>query len=183
MRAGFAAILIPLVTASLPMQAQNVASSVRSAELAAQFNKNKHVVKVKRGNAFEKYKDVSAEPAFRSNPASYSGTYEGDFGFTLRLKAEPNGRVEGSGEEPLGETNVRRTFVLRDARIDGSLIVGTKIYSGGGREKLEGVFINRTTREGPTDRGLTRFGLGVISQPKQISGQTIERLFYERTSP
>ena len=179
MRAGFAAILIPLVTASLPMQAQNVASSVRSAELAAQFNKNKHVVKVKRGNAFEKYKDVSAEPAFRSNPASYSGTYEGDFGFTLRLKAEPNGRVEGSGEEPLGETNVRRTFVLRDARIDGSLIVG----ASGDDTHSTAVFINRTTRESPTDRGLTRFGLGVISQPKQVSGQTIERLFYERTSP
>ena len=182
MRAGFAAILISLLTASLPVRAQTVSSSARSAELAAQFNKNKHVVKVKRGSAFEKFKDVRAEPAFRSNPASYSGTYEGDFGFILRLQVQPNGRVEGSGADPLGDTNVRRTFVLRDARIDGSLLVGTKVYSGGASEKIEGVFINRTTRESATDRGVTLFGLGVISQPRQVSGQTIERLFYERTS-
>jgi len=183
MRAGFAAVLIPLLTASLPVRAQTVSSSARSAELAAQFNKNKHVVKVKRGNAFEKFKDVRAEPAFRSNPASYSGRYEADFGFILRLNVQADGRIEGSGEEPLGETNVRRTFVLRDARIDGSLLVGTKVYGNSVREKLEAVFINRTTRESATDRGLTLFGLGVISQPRQLGGQTIERLFYERTSP
>jgi hypothetical protein len=182
MRAGFAAILISLLTASLPMPAQTVSSSARSAELAAQFNKNKHVVKVKRGNALEKYKDVRAEPAFRSNPAGYSGMYEGDFGFTLRLDVQSDGRVEGSGKEPTGETNVRRNFVLRDSRIDGSLLVGTWVYSVGVREKLEGVFINRTTRESATDPGVTRFGVGVIGQPRQVGGQTIERLFYERTS-
>lgn len=165
------------------MQAQSRSASARTAELAAMFTKHKQVVKHKRGVTREKYKDVRGNPVIRSNPASYSGSYDADFGFTLRLTVQPDGRVDGSGREPItGAANLARTFVLRDARVDGALITGTIVYSDNHSRKLEGIFMDRTTRESPTDPGVTVFGLGVLTPPTQVDGLTFERLFYERSS-
>jgi hypothetical protein len=188
MRAKLAIILVPLSFAPpLESGAQNIPSSAassRAAQLTAMFSKSKNVVKEKRGVRLAKFLDIRSETATTTNPASFSGTYHSDFGFVLRLTAQSNGRVEGSGQEPLSDTdNIARTFVVQNARIDGSLLTGTKVYRDGRREKLEGVFINRTSRDSPTDRGTTAFGLGVIIPPRYISGVTLEKLFYERVSP
>ena len=53
-----------------------------------------------------------------------------------------------------------RHFTLRNARIDGALLTGRKVYAGGASDPLEGVFINRTTFDSSTEPGLTTFGLG-----------------------
>ena len=183
MRFRLAVILIPVTFAPLQIHAQSRAASARTAEVAAMFTKHKHVVKEKRGVIRDKYKDVRTEPVIRSNPSSYSGSYDADFGFSLRLTVQPDGRVEGSGREPVsGSTNVARTFVLRDARVDGALLTGTIVYSDNHSRKLEGVFMDRTSRESPSDRGYTVFGLGVLTPPMLIDGNTIERLFYARSS-
>ena len=183
MRLRMAVILIPVTFAPLHIEAQSREASARTAELAAMFSKHKQVVKEKRGVTLDKYKDVRSEPVTRSNPSSYSGSYTADFGFTLRLTVQPDGRVEGSGRDPIsGASNVARTFVLRDARVDGALLTGTIVYGDNRSRKLEGVFMNRTSRESPTDPGHTAFGLGVLTPPTQVDGLTIERLFYERTS-
>jgi len=183
MRFGLAVILVPFTFAPLQIQAQSPAASARTSELAAMFTKHKQVVKQKRGVTREKFKDVRSEPVIRSNPASYSGIYNSDFGFMVRLTVQPDGRVGGSGREPVsGAPGVARTFVLRDARVDGALLTGTIVYSDNRSRKLEGVFMNRTSRDSPSDPGNTVFGLGVITPPTQVDGLTVERLFYERTS-
>jgi hypothetical protein len=183
MRLKLAVILIPVIFAPLSIQAQSRAASARTAELAAMFTKHKHVVKEKRGATREKYKDVRSEPVIRSNPATYSGSYNADFGFALRLTVQPDGRVVGSGREPItASTNVARSFVLRDARVDGALLTGTIVYSDSHSQKLEGVFMNRTSRDSPSEPGYTVFGLGVITPPTQVDGLTVERLFYARSS-
>ena len=184
MRARLAAALISLSVAPIcQISAQSAAASTRTTQLVSMFSKNKHVVKEKRGVRMEKYKDVRSEPALRANPSSYSGTYSTDFGFVITLQVGSDGQVEGSGREPIGDSGVARTFVLQNAKIDGALLTGTMVFSNRHREKLEGVFINRTSRESPNDPGTSKFGLGVITTPKYVNGNTFDRLFYERSSP
>ncbi len=42
------------------------------------------------------------------------------------------GKVEGDGYEPLNaDPTVRRTFTLKDGKIEGALLTATKVYAGG----------------------------------------------------
>jgi hypothetical protein len=153
----------------------------RTQAIVASFNKSKHVVKEKHGVRLDKYKEVRSEPVVRANPATYSGTYEVvDLGLILHLQVDANGRVEGTGEEPLqGDARLARRFTLANAKVEGALLTGTKVYASGRSQPLEGVFINRTSFDSPTDRGFTTFGLGVVGSPVQISGVTVDKFFYE----
>jgi hypothetical protein len=180
--------ILPVITCALavasarPASAQTTTSiSSRTNAIVAFFNKSKHVVKEKRGVRLEKYKEVRSEPAVRSDRSTYSGNYHvPDLGFTLNLRVTPDGQVDGSGEEPLtNESRINHRFTV-SGKVDGALLTATKAYANGDKERLEGVFINRTAFESPTDRGTTVFGLGVTSIPRQISGNTIDKLFYER---
>jgi hypothetical protein len=112
---------------------------------------------------------------------SYSGTYEvADLGLTLHLEVDANGHVEGSGEEPVSDdAGVMRRFTLTNGKIDGALLTGTKRYASGGSQRFEGVFINLTSFESPTDKGVTTFGLGVLGSPLHVSGVTVDKFFYE----
>lgn len=164
------------VTASMGAQA-------RSQAIAASFSKFKNLSKEKHGVTKTKYLKVESQPAVKANPEDYSGTYEvSDFGFGMRLHVDHSGRVEGTGYEPIADPAVRRTFTLRDGRIEGALITATKTYANGTSERLEGVFIDRTTFESPTDKGSTRFGLGVIGKPVEVSGLTLDKLFFDLKS-
>jgi len=72
-----------------------------------------------------------------------------------------------------------RAFRLENARIDGALLTASKVYQDGATEKFEGVFLNRTDRNSPTDPGVTISGLGVVlNTPFEINGNTYEKLFY-----
>ena len=101
-------------------------SDLRTQTIVASFNKSKHAVKAKYGVRKEKYLRVQSVPAVKQNPEDYSGTYEGtDARFSLRLRVDATGRVEGSGVEPLNdEAGVSRSFTLRDGRTNGALITG-----------------------------------------------------------
>lgn len=166
--------------AASSQQAGVAGSELRTQTIVASFNKSKHVVKEKRGVRKEKYLDVRSAPAVKTNPAGYSGTYEADLGFSLRLSVDPSGRVEGTGHEPLNaQPAVSRSFTLRNGRITGALITATKVYGNGSTEPLEGVFINKTVFESPTDPGATAFGLGVVGTHIRIGGLDIDRLFYQ----
>lgn len=156
-------------------------SELHAQAIVASFNKSKHVVKEKRGVRKEKYLDVRSAAAVKANPAEYSGAYEAwDARFSLKLRVDAAGKVEGNGYEPLNdEAAVSRSFTLRNGRISGALLTATKVYGDGSSEPLEGVFINKTTFESPTDKGVTAFGLGVVGKQLQMGGSTIDRLFYE----
>ena len=153
-------------------------ASARARELAASFSKSKHVVKEKRGIRVEKFKDVRSEPAPKADARLYSGEYEAEHG-ALSLKVYSDGRAEATGTEPDSDFTHTRKFTLRNARVEGALLTGTKLYEDGSSEPFEGVFINRTDRDSPTDPGTTAFGLGVLFHtPKTVDGNTMERLFY-----
>jgi hypothetical protein len=160
----------------------------KSQVIAASFSKFKNLSKEKHGVTKSKYLKIESQPAVKANPEDYSGTYEvSDLGFALRLHVDHSGKVEGTGYEPIMDPAVRRMFTLRDGKIDGALITATKVYTNGKSERLEGVFIDRTTFESPTDKGSTRFGLGVIGKPVEVSGLTLDKFFFElvenRSSP
>ena len=159
-------------------------AQAKTQAIVASFNKFKHVNKEKQGVRREKYKKVQSEPVVKANPEDYSGTYEiPDLGFALHLRVDHSGKVEGDGYEPLTlDPDVRRAFTLRNGKIEGALLSATKLYAGGHTEKLEGVFINRTSFESPTDKGFSTFGLGTPGRPIEVSGETLDKLFYELKS-
>ena len=157
----------------------------RARQLAARMSKTKHAIKEKRGVRVEKFKEVRSEPAVRSDPREYAGDYEADMGFRLSLRVGAGGRVEGSGADTSFAGGRReRAFTLRDARVEGALLTGTKVFDDGSTEKLEGVFINRTDRDRPDDPGTTAFGLGVVyeSPRPREEGYSFNKLFYTRKS-
>ena len=156
-------------------------TELRTQTIVASFNKSKHVVKEKHGVRKEKYLDVRSVPAVKQNPADYSGAYEAsDLGFALRLRVDPSGTVEGTGYEPLNDQPaVSRSFTLKNGLITGALITATKVYGDGSSESFEGVFIDKTVFESPTDKGVTAFGLGVVGNSFQVGGLNLGRLFYQ----
>jgi hypothetical protein len=172
-----AAIIIPSTGS-----AQTRESRSRTAVIVASFNKSKHSIRERHGVRVEKYKEVRSVPVVPSSPSAFSGAYEvPDFGASLRLQIDNNGGVSGTGTEPLGGgSSVMRQFTIRDAHLDGALVIGRKVYGDGSSSRLEGVFINRTSFDSPTDKGTTTFGLGVLTSPLEIDGLTLEKLFYQR---
>ena len=166
---------------ALSQQSGPAGSELRTQTIVASFNKSKHVVKEKRGVRKEKYLDVRSVPAVKPNPADYSGAYEtSDLRFSLQLRVDATGKVEGRGYEPLNdETAISRSFTLKDGRMTGALITARKVYGDGSHEPLEGVFINKTVFESPTDPGVTAFGLGVVGMSFQVREVNNDKLFYQ----
>lgn len=164
-----------LVTAGDAVRAQD--AGARARELAARFDKDKHKVKEKRGFRVEVFLEMRGEPAPRANPADYSGTYESEPGYTFDLRVSAGGGAEGTGFEP--SPDGPRKFALRDARVSGALLAGTKVYGDGSAERFEGVFINLSVRSTPADKGTTLFGLGAVFEtPKNAGGYEMSKLFY-----
>jgi hypothetical protein len=177
-------ISVAIGPASAQTPSSTSAPQTKAQAIAVSFNKFKNVSKEKHGVKKEKYLRVQSDPVAKANPEDYSGTYEvGDFGFALHLRVDRSGRVEGDGYEPLTtDRTVRRSFGLKNGRIEGALLTATKVYANGKAETFEGVFMNRTSYESPTDKGVTRFGLGVLGRPVEVSGITLNKFFYELNS-
>jgi hypothetical protein len=177
-------VVLGLVFAVAPLSAQSVASATetqsRTSTIVASFSKFKNVSKTRRGITKAKYLKVESEAAVKANPADYSGVYEvPGIAFGLNLTVAPNGVVTGTGNEALTES-VRRTFVIRDGRVQGALLTATKVYADGRTERLEGAFMNRAVFESPNDPGVTIFGFGTLGPEIRVSGVTVNRFFYER---
>jgi hypothetical protein len=154
-------------------------TGARARELAAYFNKDKHKVKEKRGVRLEVFLEMRAELAPLADAAEYSGAYESEPDYPFELRVSSGGAAEGRGAEP--STGGTRRFTLRDARVSGALLTGTKVYDDGGTERIEAVFINLIERHAPRAAGTKSFGLGVVfDPPKAGDGYVITRLFYAR---
>ena len=173
-----ALVLVVCVGASGAQAARD--SQTRARELASRFDKDKHKVKERRGVRVEVFVEMRGEPAARKAPSDYAGTYESEPGFAVTLRVGADGRAEGEGSEP--SPAGPRTFTLRDARVEGALLAGTKVYDDGSTERLEGVFLDLNVRTAPGDRGTTLFGLGLVFDPPKsgAGGFQMEKLFYER---
>jgi hypothetical protein len=156
------------------------AAPARSQAIVASFNKTKYAVKERRGVRVEKFKEIRSVPAVRANPADYSGSYDAEGGFRLDLKVNAHGNVSGSGADPFDlDGQTLRTFTLADGKIDGALLTAVKVFANGARERFEGVFINETVRDNPSDTGTTTFGLGALVSPRQMSGVNVAKVFYQ----
>ncbi len=163
--------------------AQSSSVQSRTQAIVASFNKSKHVVKEKRGVRVEKYKEVRSAAAVRPDVRDYAGSYEADgMGLSLDLKVDASRNISATGHEQVSmDSPVWRAFTLRNARIQGALLTATKVYANGATEPFEGAFINRTSFESPTDRGLTHFGLGVVRNSRLVvNGVSVDRVFFER---
>ncbi len=161
--------------------AQDSYAQKRTQEIVASFNKQKYEVKEKYGVRREKYKKISSEPVVKQNIRDYSGAYEvSDLGYSINIQVGSDGKIKATGSEMAngGSQQVRR-FKLENARIAGALLTATKVYEDGATEKFEGVFINRTEFNSPTDNGVSAFGLGVIDNPVEFGGVTFDKLFYQ----
>jgi len=168
--------LIPVNAISQESYAQR-----RTQEIVASFNKQKYAVKEKYGVRSEKYKKVRSEPVIKQNIRDYSGVYEeSDLGYLINIQVGSDGKVEARGSEPAnGGTRQSRSFRLAGAKITGAMLTATKVYDNGPTEKFEGVFINRTEFNSPTDNGVSAFGLGVVGNPVEFAGVTLDKLFYQ----
>ncbi|HEX8285451.1 MAG TPA: hypothetical protein VF588_19000 [Pyrinomonadaceae bacterium] len=183
MRKVFAAALAAgLCLAALGMAgdaARGQDAGARARELAAFFSKAKHKVKERRGVRSELFLEMRAEPAARADVAGYTSVYESDPDYKLDLRVGTDGGAEGRGTEPSPDGS--RAFTLRNARVSGAVLTGTKVYEDGSTERLEGVFATLTVRRSPTDAGETFNGLGVVfDPPKSLGGIELTKLFYGR---
>jgi hypothetical protein len=172
-------VAIALAIPSLA-SAQSSTARARTDAIVASFTKSKHQIKDKRGVRYEKYKRVESSPVVKADPRGYSGSYEAlTFGYILDLTVDSRGNVTGGGYQPVDiDGSVRRKFTLRNGRIDGALFTATKVFQNGSTEPIEGVFMNRTSYESPTDRGHTQFGLGVAGDMVVMGSYGVNRFFF-----
>lgn len=167
-----------LLVCAAASPSKHLASQSRAEEIATSFTKFKHAVKAKQGVRVEKYKDVRSEPTVRQNPTEYSGVYEvADLGYSLSVEVANDGTARAHGTDGGQES---RPFELENAKIEGAVLTGTKVYRDGRTERFEGAFLTRTDRDSPTDPGAVQYGLGVVlATPVEFSGNTYDRLFYQ----
>jgi len=128
------------------------------------------------------YVDIKNTPAAKANPAEYSGLYDAD-GYRLQLEVAPNGSAKGNGFDTILDGGQQVNFTLKNARVDGALLTGTKVYDGGREESFEAVFVVRTSQTGRNENDIatteTKFGLGFI---ETSPGSSLEknRVFLEK---
>ena len=179
LRISLAAALALFVVVPRDVYAQ--ASGQKTRELVAALDKTKYKKKEKANVSIEIYIDIKNEAAVR-DPVDYGGKYESeDSEWSLSLHVERGGMVTGSGFDAInGETSHRRSFVLKDATINGALLAGTKFYENGEQRKFEAVFVNRTVASGKNANEIasrdTKFGIGFIETDTGAEA----RVFLER---
>jgi hypothetical protein len=165
---------------STGVSAQDV--SQRTQDLVAALDKTKYKKKEKKNISIEIYVDVKNEPVVKSNPGEYSGVYEArESGYRMEIQVAANGSATGSGYDTVNwNDSAKENFTLKDARIEGALLTGTKVFENGQTEKLEAVFANRTVATGRNPNEIenrdTSFGLGFI----QTNKNWMNRVFLER---
>ena len=185
LRISLAATLALFVVVPCDVYAQNSGQKTRA--LVAALDKTKYKKKEKANVSIETYIDIKNEAAVR-DPVGYGGNYDSnDSGCRLSLHVERDGMVTGSGFDGInGETNRRRSFVLKDATINGALLAGTKFYENGEQRRFEAVFVNHTVASGKNANEITsrdtKFGIGFIETGTGSDPQngTMSRVFLER---
>ena len=170
--------LVMFVCVSVDTYAQDAGQRTR--ELTAALDKTKYKKKEKANVSIEIYIDIKNQAAVRDNPADYAGHYQSD-GYQLDLQVSKDGTASGEGFDLRAFSGERTRFTLRDARIQGALLTGTKVYDGGQTEAFEAVFVDRTVSTGKNANQIESqqkmFGLGFI----QTNGPTwTNRVFLEK---
>ena len=172
--------LLPLSLLPMNVFAQGADTQKKIQELLASLNRKQHRVVDRRDVKVEKYLEIQSEPVVKSDVRDYSGRYlVPDIGYSLDIKVASDGRVEGSGSER--SQSGERKFVLKNGKVEGPLLTADKVFKDGSSGRLEGVFINMTTRNSPDAKGVSAFGIGTLSRPVASNdGISRNKLFYRR---
>jgi hypothetical protein len=181
-------ILIAIVTciglAGLCVYAQD--TSQKTSELVAALDKTKYKKKEKKNVSIEVYADIKNEAVKAGNSADFTGSYASeDSDYRLDLSVDKSGAASGGGYDVLLDSDKHVNFTLKNAKVDGSLLTGTKVYENGKSEAFEAVFVNRTARSGTRPDMITasetKFGLGFIqhNSPNGSDNWT-NRVFLEK---
>ena len=142
--------------------------------IASEFNKDKHKIKEKNGVTIEKNKVVEAKPDIRGNVASYAGKYELDgFGHSIILRQSGNG-WEADYFVKTDDKDVKKA-TLKDIKIESALFTATIHHDDGRVLPFEGVFINRSVKDGETSNGL-----GIRHLMELSNGFVVDKAFYKR---
>lgn len=181
------ALLVSFLFSSSNVFAQAAATpESRAAEFAQALDKTKHKIKEKKGFRVEVYAEVRHEPAVKNNPREYSGDYESeDAGFSLNIQVAADGSVTGGGFETENGRQANGKFTLENARIEGAVLSGVKVYENGERRKFEGIFANRTISVGTSPDNIsnrsTDYGFAAADEYAVIEdGKFTSRLFYRQ---
>lgn len=152
--------------------AQTSDAAARTEQLVAALGKTKYKKKEKKNVVIEFYIDIKNEAVVKKNVADYTGSYVCEDGeYRVELKVSADGRVEGSGFDPIYENSnfdkpESRKFTFQNAKIEGALLTATKVYENGGTKKFEAVFVDRTVLSGKNPNEIatreTKYGLGFI---------------------
>lgn len=159
------------VGATTGVFAQDTAQKTQ--DLIAALDKTKYKKKEKKNITIEIYVDVKNEPVVKKNLSEYAGLYISDgSGYRLELRIASNGLIEGSGYDiVIGDDSQMLNFTLKDARIEGALLTGTKVFENGETQKFEAVFANRTVVSGKNKDEIstrnTSYGIGFIQSQTQ----------------
>jgi hypothetical protein len=162
-KATIIAALAFLILVPAAASAQQV--DQRTQSLVAALDKTKYKKKEKKGFSLELYVDVKNTAALRSNPSEYSGTYESDQN-RLDLTVDSSGNATGSGFDDVYNGSGTVKFTLRDAKVEGALLTGVKIYENGETRKFEAAFVDRTVSSGKNTNQIESrekaFGIGYL---------------------
>jgi hypothetical protein len=174
----FTLLILAAIVLTVGLSSSVVAqdASQRTRDLVAALDKTKYKKKEKANIAVEVFVDIKNEPAVK-DAYEYGGIYEAE-GYRLLLYVDKSGAAKGSGYDTFGDLQERSNFELKDARVDGALLTGTKVFDNGVELPFEAVFINRTSRAGTNPKAVTtettQFGLGFIQNGDVGLGQCDE---------
>jgi hypothetical protein len=173
-------LLIAVMFVGLSFEVYAQDAGQRTRDIITALDKTKYKKKEKANVSIEIYIDIKNEAVVREDASAYSGNY-GSEDFRMTLNVAKDGSVTGEGYDMIGGENAHRmNFTLRDARIQGALLTGTKVYEGGAPQSFEGVFTNRTVSTGKNvnqiDSRETVFGFGFI----QTNNSWTNRIFLEK---
>ncbi len=168
----FSAILLGFVLAG---NISTRAQADRADSLAASLDKTKHKKKEKGNISVEVFVDMKNTAAVRNNPTEYSGVY-GEDENRLELQVGADGSVQGSGyETSYSDGQKRAAYTLKDARISGAVMTGTRVFADGRSEMFEAIFVNRSVAQGknPNEIEKREKQFGVVFNPANKEGHRI----------
>jgi hypothetical protein len=178
------AVVICIGLAGFYVNAQD--TNQKTSELVSALDKTKYKKKEKKNVSIEVYADIKNEAVKPGNPADLTGSYASEESdYRLDLSVDRGGAASGNGYDVLLDSDKRVNFTLKDAKVDGSLLTGTKVYENGKSEPFEAVFVNRTTRSGTRPDAITasetKFGLGFIQHNSPSGSENwTNRVFLEK---
>ncbi len=163
------------------VQAQQSVSA-RTRGLISQLNKTKQKKKNKGGVNVEVFVEVKFVPTPEGDIRDFSGKYADlptlDY-CRLEIEVAADGTVTGKGYDFFSVEQGRENYTLKDARVSGSLLTGTRVFADR-YEPFEAVFVTASRREGSTanDARVTKTapGIGYVGKDRMWPRIFLEKL-------